>query len=59
VCRLIFFVIFALFSCGAVQCPFCKGGNDALFSVAHSFPLAMSKKKAPKKKLATLQVDRG
>ena len=32
--------------------------DDALFSVAHSFPLAMSKKKVPKKKLASVPLDR-
>ena len=39
------------------QSPF-AGGDNALFSVPHSLPRAMSKKKVPKKKLATLQVDR-
>ena len=35
----------------------CRGDN-ALFSVPHSLPRAMSKKKVPKKKLANLRLDR-
>jgi len=34
-----------------------KRENDALFSVAHSLPRAMSKKKVPKKKDLTLASD--